>query len=332
MVLKIREDIAESLRNAGYGVYNHSAVEICFWTKKAIRGEGTCYKNKFYGVDTHRCMQISLAAAWCTNRCIYCWRPNEKFMPGVDMLPEDAVDPPGEALEALKELRKKLLSGFGGDPRVDKKIYQEALEPNHVTFSLSGEPLLYPKMVEALRYLKDNWPVKSIFIVSNGLVPEAVERMKRANEWPTQFYISLTAPTPELYKKISRPLVKDYWERLMRTLDILRDAPVRKVARITLIKGWNDVEEEKWAEIVERMNPHFVEVKAYMYLGLSRKRLKEENMPDHAYVVEWAKKLSKYLPGYEYWKEDEPSRIAVLKNRKPGMDIDPIIRGPEPNV
>ncbi len=331
--MRIREDIKRALENAGYGIYNHSAVQVCFWTKKAIRGEATCYKNKFYGIDTHRCMQISLAAAWCTNRCIYCWRPNERFMPGTDILPEDEVDPPGVALERLKELRKKLLSGFGGDPRVDRRIYEEALEPSHVTFSLSGEPLLYPFMVEAIEYIRENGPqVRSIFVVSNGLVPEQVERMKESGVWPTQFYVSLTAPTPELYKKISRPLVRDYWDRLLRTLDILRDAPVRKVARITLIRGLNDVMEEKWAELIERMNPHFVEVKAYMYLGLSRRRLREENMPEHAYVVEWTKKLLAHLPGFDFWKEDEPSRIAVLKNRRPGMDIDPIIRSVYPNL
>ena len=329
-MIRLPPSLQEQLERAGYGVYNHSAVEVCGWTKKAIRGEGTCYKNKFYGIDTHRCMQITQAVAWCTNRCVYCWRPMESFL-GVKM--EGEVDPPGEILERLKELRKKLLSGFGGDPRVDRKIYEEALEPTHVTFSLMGEPFLYPYVPESIDYVRNNWPqVRSIFIVTNGMVPEEVERMLRRGSLPTQIYVSFTAPNRELYRKVSRPVLPDYWERFLKTLDLLRDAPVRKVARITLIRGLNDVDLEGYASLIERYNPHFVEVKAYMYIGASRKRLKEENMPDHGYVKTFALKLLEHLPGYSFMDEFEPSRVVVLKNRREGMDIDPIIRSVYPNL
>ncbi|NPA86756.1 MAG: 4-demethylwyosine synthase TYW1, partial [Candidatus Diapherotrites archaeon] len=111
MVVRVPEWVEKQLKNAGYGVYNHSAVEVCSWTKKAIRGEGTCYKNKFYGIDTHRCMQMTQAVAWCTNRCVYCWRPMEFFV-GTRL--EGELDPPDLTMEKLRELRKKLLSGFGG--------------------------------------------------------------------------------------------------------------------------------------------------------------------------------------------------------------------------
>lgn len=333
MVLQVREDIRKALEDAGYRIFNHSGVEICTWTKKALTEGEFCYKNKFYGIDTHRCMQISQAVAWCTNRCIYCWRANEEFMPGAEMLPKDEVDSPGETLERLRELRAKLLSGFGGNPKVDKKMYEDALVPNHVTFSLMGEPLLYPYVPESIQYLLKNWSwLKSIFIVTNGQVPEEIQRMKEMNVWPTQFYVSFTAPNCELYRKISHPIYPDYWDRFLRTLDILSDAPVRKVARITLISGYNDCCFEEWLDLIERYNPHFVEVKAYMYIGRSRQRLKEENMPTHQYIKEWAAELEKHLEGFEYMDEHAASRIVVLKNRRDGMDIDPIIRGPLPNL
>ena len=254
----------------------------------------------------------------------------ESFL-GVRM--EGEVDPPGETLEKLRELRKKLLSGFGGDPRIDRRIYEEALEPTHVTFSLMGEPFLYPYVPESIEYIRENWPqVKSIFIVTNGMVPEEVERMLKMGVLPTQIYVSFTAPNKELYKKISRPVLPDYWDRFLKTLDLLRDAPVRKVARITLIRGLNDVDLDGYASLIERYNPHFVEVKAYMYIGASRKRLREENMPDHGYVKSFALKLLEHLPGYSLMDEFEPSRVVVLKNRREGMDIDPIIRSVDPNV
>ena len=207
-MINIDEKIKESFEKAGYRVYKTGAVEICHWTKEALKNRRFCYKNKFYGIDTHRCMQISLAAFWCTNRCIYCWRPNHEFQKEtLELLKmEDEFPEPEELLEKLRELRAQLLIGFKGNPKVDQKMLEEALKPNHVTFSLIGEPLLYPKMDKAIKYLKENWDwLKSIFIVSNGVVTEMVKKLIDKNALPTQFYISLTAPNEELFNFISKP-------------------------------------------------------------------------------------------------------------------------------
>jgi hypothetical protein len=50
---------SKQLEKAGYGIYNHSAVEICHWTKESIVNGRTCYKNKFYGIDTAGCMEMT---------------------------------------------------------------------------------------------------------------------------------------------------------------------------------------------------------------------------------------------------------------------------------
>jgi len=332
-VIQIDPKIKEAMEKAGYRIYKTAGVAICHWTKEALRHKRFCYKHKFYGIDTHRCMQISLALFWCTHRCIYCWRPNHEFQKEtLELLehPEWFPDP-GELLEKLKELRKQLLIGFKGNPNVDKKMLEEALEPSHVTFSLMGEPLLYPKMPEAIKYIKENWKqVKSIFIVSNGTVPEMVERLIEENALPTQFYISFTGSNQEIFEYVSRPVIPKAWERFNKTLRLLSKAKTRRVARITLIKGINDKNLDEWAEIIERMNPHFVEVKAYMYLGYSRYRLKPENQPEHKDVKEFALKLLEYLDGFEYMDEHEPSRVVVLRNIK--NPIDPIIKSVEPDV
>lgn len=158
--------------------------------------------------------------------------------------------------------------------------------------------------------------------------------MVELNAYPTQLYISYTGPTQDTYEMISRPQYTDYWDRFLRALDVGRTMKTRRVARITLIQGVNDDRRlfESWAELIERLNPHFVEVKAFMLLGFSRYRLSIKNMPKHDYIRQWTIELGEYLPGYYYWNEHEPSRVAVLKNGNPGMDIDPIIRSPEPNV
>ena len=58
-LIQIRPSIVKQLKKAKYGVTDHSTVGLCHWTKKSFRDEGTCYKHKFYGISTHRCMEFS---------------------------------------------------------------------------------------------------------------------------------------------------------------------------------------------------------------------------------------------------------------------------------
>jgi len=41
------------------GDNKHSAVKVCGWTKKMLKGEGGCYKLKFYGIMSHQCLQMT---------------------------------------------------------------------------------------------------------------------------------------------------------------------------------------------------------------------------------------------------------------------------------
>ncbi|MFH1055894.1 MAG: 4-demethylwyosine synthase TYW1, partial [Candidatus Altiarchaeota archaeon] len=76
-------------------VGGHSAVKPCLWLGKSLRGEGFCYKQKFYGIESHRCMQMTPAVGWCTQRCVFCWRNTEYTldtrMEGWDE-PEDIIE------------------------------------------------------------------------------------------------------------------------------------------------------------------------------------------------------------------------------------------------
>src|SRR5688500_20258769 len=78
-LINITPSLQAKLRKAKYGVFNHSAVELCHWTKKSFYDEGNCYKHKFYGISTHRCMEMTPTAMNCENRCVYCWRPTEFY-------------------------------------------------------------------------------------------------------------------------------------------------------------------------------------------------------------------------------------------------------------
>ena len=91
-LIQIKPSVVNQLKKAKYGVSDHSTVELCHWTKKSFKHEGSCYKHKFYGISTHRCMEFSPAGMHCENRCVYCWRPME-FYDSMKMEPERVAEP-----------------------------------------------------------------------------------------------------------------------------------------------------------------------------------------------------------------------------------------------
>ena len=314
--IRIDKELVEKLRNAQYGVFGHSTVDVCHYTKKALKREKACYKRKFFGIETHRCMEFSPAGLFCHNRCIYCWRPTAFYK--TLKLEENKVDEPKEIVENLLKERKRLLTGFGGNEKVDKELYREALVPTHFAISLSGEPTLYPKLPELIRYLKSLPETKSIFLVTNGQEPEMLERLEREDALPTQLYLSLNAGKLETFNKVNCPLMKEAWERFNRSLEFLAKTKTRTSIRITLIKGVNNSREEikEFAELIRRGNPHFLEVKSYMHVGYSKSRLTEKEMLTTDEIKEWTKELQRFLPNFGYMDEDEDARVVILQNKE----------------
>lgn len=314
-VIKLPEKLCKKLIKAHYGIYNHSAVELCHWTKKSLKDEGDCYKKVFYGIDTHRCVEFSPAGMICNMKCIFCWRPIE-FMRRINM-GIDEVDDPETLMDGIIKERRRLLSGYPGNPKVNMRKYREALTPTHYAISLSGEPTIYPKLPELVKYLKSLPDTKSVFIVTNGILPEMLKILMDEDALPTQLYISMNAPNRELFDKINKPLIPNAWERWLKSLDLLSIMKTRTVIRMTLIKGLNTGEEyiAEYSKLIERGNPHFVEIKSYMHLGYSTKRLKRENMLYHHEIKQYTDKLLEYLPQYEIMDEHLPSRVIVIQNR-----------------
>ncbi len=311
-MISIPDDIRKKLLNMHYGISGHSAVEICTWTKKHLRNEGACYKRKFYGIDTNRCAEIAPTPLWCEHNCIYCWRPME-FM---DFKNHGVLMEPEEIINGLVKERRRLLSGFKGFEGVDKEKFHDAYElfPSHWAISLAGEPTLYPKLDELVRELKSNREVRSVFVVTNGEEPDMIKKMKEKDALPVQLYVSVNAGNEKLYKEIAHPVYEDGWERLNKTLGMIKNLGTRSVIRFTMIKGINDNADDI-APLLERTQSDFIEVKAYMFVGYSRKRLSIENMPTHDEVVRFANELAKKLPSYEIISEHRPSRIVLLKNK-----------------
>ncbi len=308
------EQIVE-LEKKSYGIVGHSSVQICEWNKKAILNKGVCYKEKFYGAHCHKCMQMTPITMWCDNNCIFCWRPMEymDFASVKDVkwqLPEEYV-------EELIEKRIKLLSGFGGNDKANKEKWKDAQQPDHYAISLSGEPTLYPYLPELVKYLKEKKKARTVFIVSNGNNPKMILKLKQGNVLPDQLYISVDAPNEELFKKIARPCRVDAWERFQKSVSLLKDLDCRTVLRVTLINGMSMGDDllDGYAKLIESSQVDFVEVKAYMHIGMSRQRLKMANMPYHEEIKDYTEKLIRLLPSYKIEDEQIESRIILLMRK-----------------
>jgi tRNA wybutosine-synthesizing protein 1 len=309
--LLFTDEYKEALEKASYEIVgNHSAVEICGWTKKSIKGsEGGCYKQKFYGIRSHQCTQMTPAAVACDQKCVYCWRVNEMFSGKQDLM-EYAKDEPADIVQGSIEGHLRKLSGFGGNPNVDQQKVLESKTVRHFAISLTGEPTLYKRLPEMLRELRER--KISSFLVTNGLHPEMIERLRDENSLPTQLYMSLDAPDERTWKRIDVPLVPNFWDKIKGTLKLMDGLETRKVLRMTVVKGWNDFDVAGYAKLIKMAGERvMIEVKSYMHLGPARKRLSQDNMLSYEEVLNFSNALASEL-GWKVIDEAPNSLIALV--------------------
>ncbi|HOI72210.1 MAG TPA: 4-demethylwyosine synthase TYW1 [Methanobacterium sp.] len=296
----------KDLKKKGYrfvGSKSHAAAKICHWTKKSIINEGVCYKEKFYGIESHRCLQMSPSISYCHHKCLFCWRD----ISITDTEWNEDYDEPSEIIEGCIDAQRNLLCGFFGNSQSDLKKLKESKDPNNAAISLAGEPMLYPLIDDMLaEFKRRNF---TTFLVSNGLSPSKLEDLEVE---PTQFYLSLDAPTQEIYKDLCNPQIENGWEKLNESLDLLSSFNSRTVIRMTCVKNYNMTLSEEYAKIIERSNPDFIEIKAYMYVGNSRKRLEFSNMPRNQDIRDFASSIAE-LCNREVVNESQESRVILLE-------------------
>lgn len=329
-------DIKKELEKKKYAVVgNSSAVQICNWTKSALRGEGVCWKEKFYGIKSAGCCQFSPSVMWCENKCIHCWRPIELNLGNKIK----KIDNPQYIIDEIIKARKKLLTGFGGDEKVDKKLLKESLEPSLYTLSLSGEPTIYPRLDEMIKAIRDRGAIS--FLVTNGQNPKVLKKLLRENSLPTQLTLSTNAPNKELFLKWHNSCNKDSWERFQETLLVIKGlkGKCRRCIRLTITKegsnkknplnnisNMKDENVLEYVEIIKKSDPDFIHVKGFMSIGYSRSRgMTYDKMPWFHEVKDYAKKILVELKKQDKkWKilaEEEKSCVVVLGKNKKDMKI-----------
>lgn len=314
---KIPKSIVNLLKKQKYHIVgNHSAIKKCRWTHNSLVYNNPCYKEKFYGIKSHRCMQITPSLIWCSHQCSFCWRiqPQDVNSNWEQTKISVKLDDPKEILDGCIHEWRRILSGYkpNSHEKVDWKKWEEANKPFSVAISLAGEPTLYPKLSELITECKNRNLIS--FLVSNGTFPEILEKI---NE-PNQLYISLIATNEKLYKKICRPIINNTWEKLNKTFELIPSFSCPTVFRLTLMQDMNLKNPEEFAKIINIASPTYIECKGYMYVGFSRKRgMTLGNMPRHEKIKEFSEQISE-LTGYKILNEQLKSRVVLLsKLEKP---------------
>ncbi len=305
----MKDDLKAILDKQGYRTQGgHAAVKLCHWMKESMLRGRQCYKQDFYGIKSHRCLQMTPAVNDCTHNCLFCWRVR-----GFESTVHEWKEPE-EMLDALIEQQRKLVSGFKGDPRCSKQMWDECREPKQVAISLAGEPTMYPYLGDLIALCKRRG--MTTFLVTNGTFPEVLEKM---DTLPTQLYVTVAAPNEELYKKLCVPRIEDGWEKLMRTLELFPSLGTRTVIRHTLVKDWNLGWEKEYAKLDAIADPLFVEPKGYVFVGDSRRRMSMDNMPSIADVIQFGEKIGEEL-GMSIVKKKDDSRVIRTGRGREGNE------------
>lgn len=300
--------LTDTLERQRYHIIGrHSAVKRCRWLHETLVNDRCCYKQKFYGIQTHQCLQMTPAFFYCTQRCLFCWRAQS----GDHELKWDELrlptwDKPERIVEESIKIQLAILSGYKANPKTDSRKLKEAQTPRHAAISLTGEPTLYEHLGELVRtYHRKGF---TTFLVSNGTTPAALSKL---SEEPSQLYISTCAPDEETFNAVCRPQFPKAWERLNKTMALLPSFKCPTVLRMTLAHGVNMKNVQDYAKLIERAKPTYIEPKAYMHVGFSRLRLGFENMPGHCEIREFAVQLAEETV-YALANESEESRVVLL--------------------
>ncbi|MFC2143650.1 4-demethylwyosine synthase TYW1 [Candidatus Aenigmatarchaeota archaeon] len=286
------------------GKNKHTAIKVCEWCRKSLGEKGFCYKQKWYGIKSHECIQMSPTIFSCNQNCLFCWRVMR-----FSAKPQEKWDEPKDIADGCIEEQKKILQGFGGNPNTDKKKMWEAEHPKQVAISLAGEPTIYPMLGGLINEFHSR--KMTTFLVSNGTLPDRIKQLLDDNTQPTQMYITLAGPNEKIYRKTVLPMQTDSWERLQKSLSLLSNFN-RSVIRLTLAKDLNMSSPEEYAKIIDSSGPKYLEVKGFMSIGGARERIPFDSMPKHEEVVRFAEQIER-SSSYKIKDEKVGSRVILME-------------------
>ena len=106
-------------------------------------------------------------------------------MDSLELVDQDPLEMLYESVKA----QRRLISGFGGNPKVPKEKFLDAQNPKHVAISLNGEPTLYSRLSEYMELCHSHG--MTTMLVTNGTLPKVIENL---DTLPT--CLLYTSPSP----------------------------------------------------------------------------------------------------------------------------------------
>ncbi|MHA1213513.1 MAG: 4-demethylwyosine synthase TYW1, partial [Candidatus Heimdallarchaeota archaeon] len=138
---------------------------------------------------------------------------------------------------------------------------------------------------------------------------------------PTQLYISIPAPDKREYSRVCKPLVKDGWEKINQSLEIMSKMKGRTVARLTMAKKINMFRAKDYVPLIRKANPSFIEIKGFVPVGFSQYRVTRDNMPYIEDIQAFTNLILEEMPDYEQVFAMPESKVIILSNKKHPLKI-----------
>lgn len=196
------------------------------------------------------------------------------------------TDDPVYIVETALKMHVGMIREAKGVPGVLEERWREAHTVRHCALSLVGEPIMYPRINDLVRELHAR--CISTFLVTNAQFPKAIEQLVPV----TQLYVSVDAANEEALRKVDRPLFADAWARLRKSLALLSMKEQRTVARLTIVKGYNEADLKGYAELCALGAVTLIEIKGVTFCGKSdASDLTMESCPWHHEIVDFGRKL-----------------------------------------
>ena len=84
-------------------------------------------KKNFYGIQSHRCLQMSPAVPNCQQECEFCWRDLTYTQTTWE---DEEYDEPKTIIDEAIKAQNNLLCGFYGNDKANKKKLEELKKSN----------------------------------------------------------------------------------------------------------------------------------------------------------------------------------------------------------
>ena len=140
--------------------------------------------------------------------------------------------------------------------------------------------------------------------------------------FPTQLYITIPAPDKKEYIRTCRPLIKDGWEKINESLDLIAKIPTRTVTRLTMAKNINMIRPKDYVPLIKKAQPSFIEVKGFVPVGFSQHRVSRDNMPFIEDIIPFTNAIGEELPEYKQVFVMDESKVVILSNNKHPLTIE----------